>query len=158
MQHMNDIDADWREKRLSSPIYRKITVTDAGLMLGRETILARPARNAPAATGPFIDDGDESSVLALLAAANGRPIADHAISKMRRAAELWEEGEKALGQIHLAFIGLPDADEAVAYRLYLAAKALGSGLSPETLMKALGRLASARLGEIRSGPAARASW
>ncbi|MGH6822508.1 MAG: hypothetical protein ACRECP_03530 [Methylocella sp.] len=138
MQPMNDIDEDWREKRLTGPIYRKITLTDAGLMLGREIIHARPAWSAPAATGPFIDDGDKPRILALLAAAYGQPIADHAIAKMRRAAALWEEGEKALAQIHLAFIGLPDADEAVAYRLFLALKTFDSGLSPETLMKALG--------------------
>jgi hypothetical protein len=47
---------------------------------------------------------------------------------MRRAAELWQRGEKALTQFRLAFIGLPDADEAVAVRLSLAVKLFESGV------------------------------
>jgi hypothetical protein len=57
---------------------------------------------------------------------------------MRRAAELWHEGEKAVAQFHLAFIGLPDAVETVVFRLSLAVKLLESGVSPEALLKGLG--------------------
>jgi hypothetical protein len=51
MQLMNAIDEDWREKCSIGPIHRKLTLTDAGLMLGRETILIRPAHGATAAEG-----------------------------------------------------------------------------------------------------------
>jgi hypothetical protein len=137
MQRMNAIDEDWREKRSIGPVYRKLTVTDAGLMLGRETILVRTAHGAAAAAVVSVDS-DAARVLALLCAAYGRPVADHAIAKMRRAAELWHEGEKALAQFHLAFIDLPDADEAVVFRLSLAVKLHESGVSPEAMLKALG--------------------
>jgi hypothetical protein len=137
MQRMNIIDEDWREKFPTGPIHRKLTMTDAGLMLGRETILVRPAHGAAAAAELSVDS-DAARVLALLCAAYGRPVADHVIAKMRRAAELWREGEKALAQFHLAFIGLPDADEAVVFRLSLAVKLLESGVSPEALLKAPG--------------------
>ncbi|PZR87890.1 MAG: hypothetical protein DLM68_07995 [Hyphomicrobiales bacterium] len=36
--------------------------------------------------------------LALLATANGWPVAPYVIAKLRRAANLWNEGEKALAQ------------------------------------------------------------
>ena len=137
MQSMNAIDEDWRKKCSTGPIHRKPTLTDTGLMLGRETILARTAHGAIDAAGVSVDS-DEARVLAVLAAAYRRPVANHAIAKMRRASELWHEGEKALAQFHLAFIDLPDADEDTAYRLFLAMKILESGLSPEALMKALG--------------------
>jgi len=103
MQSMNAIDEDWRKKCSTGPIHRKPTLTDTGLMLGRETILARTAHGAIDAAGVSVDS-DEARVLAVLAAAYRRPVANHAIAKMRRASELWHEGEKALAQFHLAFI------------------------------------------------------
>jgi hypothetical protein len=54
MQRMNAIDEDWREKRSLGPIYRTLKVTDAGLMLGRETILVRAAHGAADAAGVSI--------------------------------------------------------------------------------------------------------
>lgn len=112
-------------------------MTDAGLMLGRETIFVHSAHGATGAAGVSVNRG-EARVPVLLAAAYGRPIADHAIAKMRRAAELWHEGEEALAQSHLAFIGVPDVDEVVAFRLSLAAKLFQLDVSPDTLVKALG--------------------
>jgi hypothetical protein len=137
MQSLAAIEKVWREKSRTGPFHRKVTVTDTGLMLGREIILASPAGGAPAEAGFSVYNGDESRVLALLTAAYGCPVGDHIFTKMRRASELWHRGEKALAQIHLAFADLPDADEAVAYRLFLAVKILDSGHSPESLMKAL---------------------
>ncbi len=67
MQRMNAIDEDWREKRSLGPIYRTLKVTDAGLMLGRETILVRAAHGAADAAGVL--DSDAARVLALLCAA-----------------------------------------------------------------------------------------
>jgi hypothetical protein len=142
MQPMNAIDEHKREKSPTGRFHRKITATDAGVVLGRETILVRPTKRVPAGRG-FVGEADETRVLSLLATAYGRPVANHAIAKIQRASQLWHQGEKAVAQFHLAFIGLPDADEAVAYRLSLAAKILESGHSPEALIKALalGRIA-----------------
>jgi hypothetical protein len=53
MQRMNAIDEDWREKRSLGPIYRTLKVTDAALMLGRETIV-RAAHGAADAAGVSI--------------------------------------------------------------------------------------------------------
>ncbi len=72
------------------------------------------------------------------------PVAPHVVEKIRRAGEFWRAGEKALAQIHLAFLGLPKIDEADAYRLFLAGTALEKGVSPSELMKALGFPRAAR--------------
>jgi hypothetical protein len=45
--------------------------------------------------------------LALLATAYDRPAEPYVLAKMRRAAELWNDGEKALAHIHLAHARLP---------------------------------------------------
>jgi hypothetical protein len=71
-------------------------------------------------------------------------VAPHVVEKIRRAGEIWSSGEKALAQIHLAFLGLPKIDEADAYRLFLAGTALEKGASPSDLMKALGFPRAAR--------------
>jgi hypothetical protein len=63
---------------------------------------------------------------------------------IRRAGEFWCYGEKALAQLHLAFIGLPKIGQADAYRLFLAGVALEKGLGPSDLMKALGFPRAAR--------------
>jgi hypothetical protein len=68
--------------------------------LGAETVLAGRGRNARGRT--WLALADERPVLALLSTAYGRPVAAHAVAKMRSAAELWNEGEKALTHIYLA--------------------------------------------------------
>lgn len=89
-------------------------------------------------------DGSETRLLSLLTAARGEPVAEGVAEKIRRAAEFWCAGEKALAQIHLAFLGLPTIDETGAYRLFLAGTALEKGVSPSDLMKALGFPRAAR--------------
>jgi hypothetical protein len=79
-----------------------------------------------------------------LTAAHGKPAAVGVIAKIRRAGELWCDGEKALAQTHLAFVGLPKIYEMDAYRLFLAEVALEKGLDPSDLMKALGFPRAAR--------------
>jgi hypothetical protein len=88
MQPINAIEEVWRGKRRTGPFHCRVTMTDTGLMLGREIILARPTADASAPRRHFINEGDETRVLALLTAAFGRPVANHAISKMRRASQL----------------------------------------------------------------------
>lgn len=82
--------------------------------------------------------------LSLLTAAYREPLAGGVIEKIRRAGEYWRTGEKALAQIRLAFMGLPEVDETNAYRLSLAEIALEKGVSPSDLMKALGFSRAAR--------------
>jgi len=46
------------------------------------------------ATRPRLGLGDEARVKALLTAAYGRPAETYVLEKMRRAAELWNEGRR----------------------------------------------------------------
>jgi hypothetical protein len=94
--------------------------------LGAETVLAGRGRNARGRRRLAL--ADERPVLALLSTAYGRPVAAHAVAKMRSAAELWNEGEKALTHIYLAYIGLPPCDgEEQILRLFLAEERLAAG-------------------------------
>ena len=123
--------------RVGRPLHREMTFTQAGLALGRGTILAEFGREGRAAGGLALD-GTEARLLSLLTAAYREPVAGGVIEKIRRAGEIWRAGEKALAQIHLAFLGLSKIDETDAYRLFLAGTALEKGAGPGDLMKALG--------------------
>ncbi|HEY4848012.1 MAG TPA: hypothetical protein VIH87_09530 [Methylocella sp.] len=63
---------------------------------------------------------DEGRALALVATAFDRPVEPHILAKMRRAAELWNDGDKALAHIHLTYASLPPCEEEQALRLFVA--------------------------------------
>jgi hypothetical protein len=142
MQNTDAFERDWHDRGLGCPLHREMTFTQAGLVLGRGTLLAEFEKKGPAHGLAF--DGKEARIFSLLTAAYREPLAGGAIEKIRRAGEFWHAGEKALAQIHLAFMGLPKIDEADAYRLFLAGTALEKGVSPSDLMKALGFRRAAR--------------
>ncbi|MGH6835761.1 MAG: bacterial transcriptional activator domain-containing protein [Methylocella sp.] len=142
MQDTDVLDRRWRDEGLSRPLHRALTFTQAGLALGRGTLLAAFEKER-LARGLALE-GNEARLFSLLTAAHGKPAAGGVIAKLRRAGEFWCAGEKALAQIHLAFIGLPRIDEADAYRLFLARVALEKGLEPSDLVKALGFPQAAR--------------
>jgi hypothetical protein len=142
MQNTDAFERDWHDRGLGCPLHREMTFTQAGLVLGRGTLLAEFEKKGPAHGLAF--DGKEARIFSLLTAAYREPLAGGAIEKIRRAGEFWRAGEKALAQIHLAFMGLPKIDEADAYRLFLAGTALEKGVSPSDLMKALGFRRAAR--------------
>ncbi|MGH6858186.1 MAG: hypothetical protein ACRECP_11275, partial [Methylocella sp.] len=137
MQDSDVLERHWRDEGLGRPLRRALTFTQVGLVLGRGALLAEFAKERRAARGLALE-GNEARLLSLLAAAHGKPVPEGVIAKIRRAGEYWCAGEKALAQIHLAFIGLPQIDEADAYRLFLAEVALEKGVEPSDLMKALG--------------------
>jgi hypothetical protein len=83
---------------------------------------------------------DEPRVMAMLSTAYGRPVAAHTMAKMRRAAELWNEGEKALAHIHLAHANLAPCGEDETLRLFLAEECFSEGITPAELMKAQGSI------------------
>lgn len=148
MQNIEVFDRDWRDKGLGRTFHRAMTFTQAGLVLGRGAVLAAFAKEGVGkgwrGNGRLALEGHEARVLSLLTAAYGEPLAGGIIEKIRRAGEFWCAGDKALAQLHLAFIGLPGIDEADAYRLFLAGTALKKGVSPGELMKALGIPRAAR--------------
>jgi hypothetical protein len=62
-----------------------------------------------------------------------------AFGKLRRAAELWAQGDKCLAQIHLEHLRLPKLEsEEQAFRLFLADRLIASGYPPRGLCEALG--------------------
>lgn len=76
--------------------------------------------------------------MALLSVALAKSVPIETVGYMVRASEQWSRGDKCLAPIHLAFAGLPPADEDAATRLALANEALAKGLAPHPLLKALG--------------------
>ncbi len=138
MTDENEIVADWIAWRVGAPMREALTFTNAGLVLGRGTIVAPFKKGAPEDGGSASHAWDEPAIIALLTATFARPIAVGAVEKMRRAAALWHGGEKSLAQIHLALAGLPRIREWDAYCLHLAEKALKRGVSPSRLLKRLG--------------------
>ena len=67
--------------------------------------------------------------MALLATAYERPVETYVLARMRRAAELWNDGE-ALAHIHSAYASLPPCEEEQALRLFVADKLLEAGVTP----------------------------
>jgi hypothetical protein len=124
-------------RAVAGRIYSRLEITGRGFTLGAETVLAGMGRNARGR--PRLALRDEPRVMVLLSTAYGRPVAAHALAKMRRAAELWNEGEKALAHIHLAYMDLPPCDgEDQMLRLFLAEECLAAGVTPAELMQAQG--------------------
>jgi hypothetical protein len=109
MHNTDAFERDWHDRRVGRPLHREMTFTQAGLALGRGTILAEFERKGRAAGGLALD-GTEARLLSLLTAAYHEPLAGGVIEKIRRAGEIWRAGEKALAQIHLAFMGVPKID------------------------------------------------
>jgi hypothetical protein len=126
------------ERRASASCFHaRLEITDHGFTLGAGTVLAK--MDVDGRRRPRLGLGDEARVKALLTAAYGRPAETYVLEKMRRAAELWNEGEKALAHIHLAFARLPLFEgEEQMLRLLLAEECLDCGVMPAEVMKAQG--------------------
>jgi hypothetical protein len=131
-QHVN---AAWQARLRVAPIASALTLTTEGLVLGAGTVLV--AATAPRRLTSL--RGQEPRVLALLAAAYGKPIAPSVLGNIEHAAKAWRDGDDCLAHIHLAHTGLRPFDDsrASAYRLFLADGALRAGASPRDVFKAL---------------------
>jgi hypothetical protein len=105
-------------------------------VLGAGTVLAKVGRDRRG--NPRVALDDEPRVIALLATAYEQPVEPLILAKMRRACELWNEGDKALAHIHLAHADLPRCYEVRALRLFAADELLESGVTPQALLKAQG--------------------
>jgi hypothetical protein len=134
---VEEIRQRWRERSRAGALHTKMEITGEGLVLGAGTILAKMGGDSKGAPALSLDG--ERRIMAALATAYGRPAGVHDLAKMRRAAELWSEGDKALAHIHLAFVGLPPCDDMdLALRLFVAGELIDAGVAPATLMKAQG--------------------
>jgi hypothetical protein len=73
MHETNFLERDWHDGGLGSPFHRAMTFTQAGLVLGRGTLVASFAKDAwgkgQLATAPLFLDGHEARILSLLTAA-----------------------------------------------------------------------------------------
>jgi hypothetical protein len=86
------------------------------------------AKNGPGYARPPAPHEDEARAATLLAAAFGRPPEPKALEKMRRAAELWNAGEKAPAHIHLRLRTAPATAPRPITMEYLALPCVGLGL------------------------------
>ncbi|MGH6800482.1 MAG: hypothetical protein ACRECZ_03520, partial [Methylocella sp.] len=110
----------------------EMTVTEQGLLLGEETLLAKMA------DGGLRLEGEEERILTLLAVAYRREVPAATLGSFRQASKHWRGGDKALAAIHLAQNGLGKLDEDGAYRLSLAAELIDAGMTPRELARELG--------------------
>jgi hypothetical protein len=134
---VEEIRQRWSERSCAGALHPHLEITGEGLVLGAGTILAKMGGDSKGS--PELSLDDERRIMAILATAYGRPLQAHVLDKMRRAAELWNGGDKALAHIHLAFAGLPPCDDMdLALRLFVADELIEAGASPATLMKAQG--------------------
>ena len=131
-QHVN---AAWQARLRAVPIAPALTLTTEGLVLGAGTVLL----SAPAPRHLSSLQGQEARVLALLAAAYGKPITLSVRGIIERAAKAWREGDDFLAQIHLAHTQLYSLHDVrvAAYRLFLADGALRAGASTSDVLRAL---------------------
>src|ERR1700730_9776789 len=85
-------------RREDRPASRSLAFTEAGLVLGAATVLA-PMRHGGDAETLELSGADR--ILALLSAAFAAPVDAALLGKLRRASELWAQGDKCLAQIHI---------------------------------------------------------
>lgn len=135
MQTAEALRRRWSERSRAGALHSQMEITSEGLLLGAGTILAKMGGDTKGAPALSLDD--EQRIMAVLATAYGRPVEVHVLTKMRRAAALWNEGEKALAHFHFAFTVLPPCDDMdLALRLFVADELIEAGVTPATLMKA----------------------
>jgi hypothetical protein len=99
-------------------LHSHMEIAGEGLTPGAGTILAKMSRGQRDGQRLMLEDG--SRVMALLATSYERPVEPFVVAKIARACELWNQGENALAQIHLARADLPPCDEERALRLFAA--------------------------------------
>lgn len=134
MQHGQELLQKWDAR--ARRFYPRMEISREGLTLGAGTSLAWMVRYEQGR--PRLALADEPRALALLATAYEQPVKLYILAKLRRACELWDEGEKALAHIHLAHANLPHCGPDQALRLFAADELIEAGVTPETLMRAQG--------------------
>jgi hypothetical protein len=82
---------------------------------------------------------DEARLAALLSSAHGGPIEASHLRHVRRAVEIWRDGDRALALIHLALSRLAKLRDPVegAGRLFLADALMSAGVAPDVIVAAL---------------------
>jgi len=129
------LNDEWQRAR-EGRIKRRLTLTDDGLLLGADTVIAKRQNDGGMACAI---DGREDEILALIGVAYGTAMSPGLISHLRRADKAYMRGDPVTAQIHLAFTGLHKIEDAepASFRLFLADRLLRAGLSPHALPIAL---------------------
>jgi len=142
----------WETRVRTTSIEPTPSITEAGLVLGAGTVLARRITDRQGRPALAID-GNEERIAALLAVAYGSAIAPETISHIRRASERYARGEVGLALIHLARTGLPrlSGPKGAAYRLFIGEALLEGGLAPHDLLKAAGGIDPSVLDRVVKG-------
>jgi len=98
MQSDAIIERQWQARCRSAPFFSTMRMTDAGLLVGRATSLAKfPVTEAGGL------DAQSARASALLSAAFGKPAPEAVLESMRCACDLWSYGDKALAQSGSSF-------------------------------------------------------
>ncbi len=128
-------DGRRRADRTSVALDLAMRFSDAGLVLGAGTVLAR----ANASARDVALDVTDPRLLALLAAARLRSPEPLGLAQLRRAADRWRVGEDGLAAMHLALSRLGQLERPVAdaHRLLLADGLLEAGFDADIIVKAL---------------------
>lgn len=136
MPSADQLQERWEARVLAASIEPAPAFTEAGLIFGAGTVLAK--RITDCRGRPVIAiDGNEERILALLAVAYGRAVKSGVIDHIRRADAQYACGEIGLALVHLARARLPRlADpEGAAHRLFIGEALLEDGLAPRDLLK-----------------------
>lgn len=137
---MISLQQAWREHVATTNHRSSATFTETGLLLGADTVLAAfDTALGKAGAGSGLAPNAHDRLVCLLAVACRGQVGEATLFQIGQAITDWRKGDKALAAIRLAFAKLPrvhDADD--AYRLFLAEKALDTGLRPHELLAELG--------------------
>lgn len=141
----------WENLGRFAAIEPALTITEAGLVLGAGTVLAKHMTTAGGSPALAVT-GNEERILALLTVACARRVDPGVIGHIHRTAASCSRGEIDLARIHLAYARLPSLGDAktASYRLFLADELLNDGMPPRELLVGCGLDPSA-LDAIKAG-------
>jgi hypothetical protein len=123
-----DLCKRWHAHAVTHPILAEMAFADGFLTLGAQTRLAK--------VGAAID---EPRLAALLTSAHGGPIEALRLRHVRRAVEIWRDGDRPLALTHLALSRLAKLRNPLegARRLFLADALMSAGVSPGVIVERL---------------------
>ncbi len=138
MRALNTLQKQWIDHFDHRPHHSAAVITNAGLILGADTILMRMVEDH-SGTKHLAVEADETRLMTLLSIAYLCRIPTDIRKNIENASEQWQRGDKVLAHFHLAFARLPRlASVTDVYRLYLAGSRLDDGVAPRILLKELG--------------------
>ncbi len=118
-----DIDKAWHAESRRLGFHDTLTFVESGIALGATVVM--PFRNIKELEKDRLHKSEDIRALTLLVAAYGKDVSDEVFSKLQRATDIWNGGDRALAQIHLGFLRLPKVDRIDVHRLFLVGWRMG---------------------------------